>query len=158
MKMKLIAILEDLNVYEYLAERSHIILSGHVHGTIVRPHRIHNRAYLFTAGATYADKSYKNNFSILKINKSDRTLRRKSFEYIPYDASWQEILDPEVYDLRSKAFIDKPSTEFSEKGYDYEKLIKKSKEYVLKFIENKSKAIARTSKLPESNRKENFMA
>ncbi|MCK9211602.1 MAG: metallophosphoesterase, partial [Ignavibacteriaceae bacterium] len=136
------------NTYNYLAERSHIILSGHVHGEIKRPNRMAIRAYLFTAGATYANKYYRNNFSILKIETKDRILTRKSYEYNPPDTNWKEISDPENYYLRKDESPIK-SANSPKDGYDYKNLIIKSKEQIQRFIENKSKAIARTRKLPE---------
>ena len=136
------------NTYSYLAERSHIILSGHSHGEIKKPSRMYNRAFLFTAGATYADKYYRNNFSILKINTNARILNRKSYEYNSNDSLWEEITDQESYLLKVNIpFIKNLNNEFKNE-YDYLTLIKRSKELVQQFIDNKSKAITRTQKLP----------
>lgn len=136
------------NTYKYLSEKCHFILSGHVHGSIEKPHRIHNRAYLFTAGATYADKYYANNFSIIQIDKTNRKLSRKSFEYKPNDDTWLMIEDNETYSL-TKPGSTKHSFSSTQRAYNYNELIKKSKEQVQKYIANKSKAIARTKELPE---------
>ncbi|MFA6025589.1 MAG: hypothetical protein WC727_04045, partial [Ignavibacteriaceae bacterium] len=56
--------------------------------------------------------------------------------------------DPENYYLRKDVSPIK-SANSPKDGYDYKNLIIKSKEQIQRFIENKSKAIARTRKLPE---------
>ncbi|PET17061.1 metallophosphoesterase family protein [Bacillus thuringiensis] len=87
--------------YRYLAERSHLILSGHVHGTIDEPTRMYNRGYLILGGATYAGGNYRNNFSILKINKENRSVIQTPFEYDPRYSKWEKRGAKE-FSLRTK--------------------------------------------------------
>ncbi|KAF0240480.1 MAG: Uncharacterized protein FD167_4162 [bacterium] len=83
--------------YRHLSERSHVILSGHVHSsTIVNPDRKFDSAYLFVGGATYAGSDYWNNFSIYQINIPERTISRKAFECDPREDKWLERPDKEI--------------------------------------------------------------
>jgi predicted MPP superfamily phosphohydrolase len=79
-----------LNTYRYLAERSHLILSGHVHGAVEKATRHHGRAYGIVNGATYANGAYRNNFSLLRISIQDREVIRRAFEYDPRFSRWVE--------------------------------------------------------------------
>ncbi|NQX61056.1 metallophosphoesterase [Paenibacillus qinlingensis] len=76
------------NTYRYLSERSHIILSGHVHGAIERPTKAYDQAYVITGGASYAGVRYRNNFSIIQIEKEKKECVQIPFEYDPRDSSW----------------------------------------------------------------------
>jgi len=89
-----------INTIRYLAERSHLILTGHVHAAFEHPDRKNNRAYLFSGGATYEGDDYRNNISILKINKADRTVTRRKFEFDPRYGSWADNED-EALSLKS---------------------------------------------------------
>ncbi len=89
------------NTYGYLAERSHVILSGHAHGAIERPDRPHDRARLFLGGASYANHAYRNNFSILRTDTDRRTIERRPWEFDPRKAQWEEK-ESDTYSLRTE--------------------------------------------------------
>jgi predicted MPP superfamily phosphohydrolase len=76
--------------YGYLAQRCHIILSGHSHSMIDFADRIRNRAYFFSVGATYAGSYYSNNFALLQVNLRNRTVIRRAFEFDPSRPEWVE--------------------------------------------------------------------
>ncbi|WP_145048386.1 metallophosphoesterase [Paenibacillus xylanexedens] len=78
------------STYRYLAERCHIILSGHVHGSIEKPSVINDSSYLITGGASYAGENYRNNFSILKVDSALYTVTQIPFEYDPGKDEWNE--------------------------------------------------------------------
>ncbi|EEM08341.1 hypothetical protein bmyco0003_49370 [Bacillus pseudomycoides] len=80
---------ERPSTYRYLSERTHLILSGHVHGAIEEPTKMFNRAYSVIGGATYAGERYRNNFSILKVNKESRTCEQIPYEYDPRNGKWE---------------------------------------------------------------------
>ncbi|MGH1256539.1 MULTISPECIES: tetratricopeptide repeat protein [Bacillus] len=80
---------ERPSTYRYLSERTHLILSGHVHGAIEEPTKMFNRAYSVVGGATYAGERYRNNFSILKVNKESRTCEQIPYEYDPRNGKWE---------------------------------------------------------------------
>lgn len=80
---------ERPGTYRYLSQRTHLILSGHVHAAIEEPSRIFNRAYSVIGGATYAGERYRNNFSILKVNKESRTCEQIPYEYDPRTGNWE---------------------------------------------------------------------
>lgn len=87
--------------YNYFAKRSHIILSGHTHTEFIDdPDRICNCAWLFTNGASYAGTYYRNNFSILKINKKERSVKRRVFYYESSSQNWVEREAYKKYSLR----------------------------------------------------------
>jgi formylglycine-generating enzyme required for sulfatase activity len=76
--------------YLYIAERSHIILSGHTHPAIREPDRICNRAHVFVGGAGYHDEKYRNNFSLFRIDPAARTVDRQAWEFDPRGPRWEE--------------------------------------------------------------------
>jgi hypothetical protein len=76
-----------LNTYDYICDRSDILLSGHTHGGVGEPARIANRALVFTGGATYASADYYNNFSLLKLVAGKVQFR--AYEFDPRTRSWQ---------------------------------------------------------------------
>jgi hypothetical protein len=79
--------------YYYLADRCHIILTGHEHGEPSRPDIFHGGAYLFKGGASYLNNRYRNNFSIFQIRTEARTATRRVFEYNPGTQKWVERQD-----------------------------------------------------------------
>ena len=70
---------------EFLAYRSHIILTGHEHGGISDPDKPHGRPFHFRAGATYDKPDYRNNFRLIKIEEN--YLRDRAFESDPTSAT-----------------------------------------------------------------------
>lgn len=78
------------HTYAYLAERSHLILSGHTHGAIERATRCYDRARLFLGGAAYDSHAYRNNFSILQLDLAKRHVTRRPWEYQPQKPEWEE--------------------------------------------------------------------
>jgi hypothetical protein len=72
------------NTIDYLAARSHAVLTGHTHGEVRRADRIAESAYLFTGGSAYAGASHFNSFRLLEIGKDHITHR--SFEFDPRSA------------------------------------------------------------------------
>ncbi len=90
---------ERPNTYGYLAQRSHVILSGHAHGAIEEPIRWYDRARLFLGGAAYDNHEYRNNVSIFQINPSARTIARRAWEYDPRKPQW-ERKESDPYSLR----------------------------------------------------------
>ena len=65
----------------YLAQRSHLMLCGHVHSGVEPADRLADGAYSLVGGATYASAEYTNNFRIVRIER-DRLVYR-SFESDP---------------------------------------------------------------------------
>lgn len=88
--------------YRFLAERTHLLLSGHVHGAVEKATRHHQAAFSIIGGASYAGGAYRNNFSILRIAAEGRDVRRRPFEFDPRLTQWVEI-DEEVFSLHSGA-------------------------------------------------------
>ena len=91
------------NSLEYLAERSHVILNGHVHSRPAKPGRWINRAWTVKGGASYAEHSYQNHFSILRIDAATRTFERLTYEFDPGKNRWRKDGDeynPPAYELK----------------------------------------------------------
>lgn len=85
--------------YCYLAARAHLILSGHTHGAIERSTRPFDRARLFVGGAAYDSHTYRNNFSMLKIDPHRRTVVRRPWELDSRVPRWEEK-ETQEYSLR----------------------------------------------------------
>lgn len=99
--------------YEFLANRAHIMLSGHTHGALERPTQWYKRAHLFRSGAGYDNHQYRNTFAILQIDTDSnvRAVTNRPWEFDPRNSKWEEK-SGETYDLK----IPKPG--ISPRGYD----------------------------------------
>ncbi|MFC5471558.1 FxSxx-COOH system tetratricopeptide repeat protein [Cohnella suwonensis] len=75
--------------YPYLAERSHLILSGHVHASPERPDHINDKAFVICGGASYAGSGYRNSFAIVRINVQERSFTQIPYEYDPRAEEWE---------------------------------------------------------------------
>ncbi len=94
------------NALEFLAKRSHIILNGHVHARPAKPSRWYNQTWIVKGGASYAESSYQNHFSILRIDTASRTFERLIYEFDPGQDRWKidrEDKKPPAYDLKKPA-------------------------------------------------------
>ena len=69
------------NVMDYLANRCHLVLTGHTHGEIREPDRIADHALHFTGGASYAGASHFNSFRLIRLNSG--CLEDRAFEFNP---------------------------------------------------------------------------
>lgn len=92
------------NTYNYLAEMTHLILSGHVHAKPEKSDTLFGLSHLILGGSTYMDDNYENNCSIIRINKSNMEFDRTVLQYNPSDGKW--IID---YDFENKSLIRKSS-------------------------------------------------
>jgi hypothetical protein len=133
------------NTFRHMAEQSHIILAGHVHGAVEPPDRKYNSAYLFKCGATYAGDQYRNNFSILRIDLEKRTLSRLSYEFDPR-SGWYPIRDDSQYLLTRNPIVPEASLAVA---YDYQLLVRNAKEFAIRFIEQKAYVLTHDKKIPE---------
>jgi formylglycine-generating enzyme required for sulfatase activity/3',5'-cyclic AMP phosphodiesterase CpdA len=68
-------------VQDLLAERSHIILTGHEHSHARRHDQINERAFLMKGGAAYAGDQYQNNVRLLRVNRDH--VQYRLLEYNP---------------------------------------------------------------------------
>jgi len=82
------------NTKEYIAHRSHLILTGHDHGIPTDPTPIFTRAFHFGGGATYEGPKYENSFHLIRLE--DHYLLEKRFMYQPSSStsSWLQINEP----------------------------------------------------------------
>ena len=74
--------------YYYLADRCHVLLSGHTHGGLEGPRRSAEGGMLFVGGASYVGGRYRNNVSLLRIDPAARSVERTPFEFDPRDRRW----------------------------------------------------------------------
>lgn len=112
-----------INVVDFIAKRSHLILCGHEHGEIREPDRRSNHAYLFKGGASYDGNDYENNISLIRIDKSKRTAARNCLTFSPKDQDWLLNFSDDIkeYDLltsktnessNAKTLFNTPTFEF----------------------------------------------
>lgn len=88
--------------YDYLAEMTNLILSGHVHANPKQSDTIAGSSYLILSGSTYSKPNYSNNCSIIKINKENMTFQRTVVEYKPEERCWNIRYKYEEKDLVRK--------------------------------------------------------
>lgn len=83
------------NTQEFIAYRSHLILTGHDHGVPANPTPIFGRAYHFRGGATYKSATYENSFHLIRLE--DHYLLERRFIYQPSSSTsiWSQTNKPE---------------------------------------------------------------
>lgn len=79
------------NTFRLFALSCDVIFNGHTHGALEPPTRAHNAAQIFTGGASYGGGRYRNNFSLVKVDLEDNSVRRRGFEYDPRHGRWEEL-------------------------------------------------------------------
>jgi tetratricopeptide (TPR) repeat protein len=87
--------------YNFLAQRCHIILSGHIHAEKVgQPQRYGNASLHFSIGAIYLRQDYINNCAIYKIELNSRKISRLIIDFDPSKLKWiANESEIENYDL-----------------------------------------------------------
>lgn len=66
---------------DFLAFRSHLVLTGHTHAESARPDRMAQAAYHFPGSAAYAGGSYDNGFRLIRL--AERAFDYQSYKYDP---------------------------------------------------------------------------
>lgn len=79
--------------WDYLAERSDLILTGHTHGTIRKADRVSEAAWHLTAGATYAGDRHPNNVRLIRVDRDGFEYRSFEFDPAASSAPWLERND-----------------------------------------------------------------
>lgn len=78
------------NTYNFIANHSHIILSGHTHDeSPIKYNHLNDKTFIFECGATYG-KIYKDIFSIFRFHLKDQSFQRKLYRYNAYDRKWEK--------------------------------------------------------------------
>ena len=69
------------------------MLTGHTHGESRRPDRNGGAAYIMTGGATYADATYTNSFSLIQVH--DEKFAYRTFDFDPQSAirEWRQSIE-----------------------------------------------------------------
>jgi hypothetical protein len=76
------------NTLDYVARRSHLILTGHTHGEPRRADRIAESAWHLTGGATYAEAAYYNSFRIIRVEPDKLVYRSHQYDPRETDHGW----------------------------------------------------------------------
>lgn len=81
------------NTFDVVAGRCHLMLTGHTHGESRRPDRNGGAAYIMTGGATYADATYTNSFSLIQVH--DEKFIYRTFDFDPQSAirEWRQSIE-----------------------------------------------------------------
>ena len=90
--------------YNFLAERCHIMLSGHLHAEKLGPEkRIGSSARHFSVGAAYLRQEYANNCAILKLDLNRRILKRLPINFNSSEIEWvPDFKGIKEYNLRNE--------------------------------------------------------
>lgn len=149
---------DELHIYDgrpgsyfYLGCRSHMILSGHVHGGIVPPSKEFNSSHLFIGGAGYQGNDFQNNFGIIQVNKLSRNATRRSFKFDSSYDKWIEHFQTDEVILKKKgAALHEPvNNNTVQDTTDYLLLSQKASEHALRYVLQKSKSISKSNTLPK---------
>lgn len=87
--------------YNFIAQRSHIIFSGHLHAEkIGQPQRYGKASQHFSIGAIYLRQNYINNCAIYKIERDSRKISRLIIDFNSSKLKWiANESEIETYDL-----------------------------------------------------------
>ena len=77
--------------YQYFAQKTHLILSGHVHALPEKSKEATSgsKTRVITGGSTYAGNEYNNHCSIININLESNIMRRALVEYKSNTGEWK---------------------------------------------------------------------
>lgn len=136
------------NTFDYLAERCHIILSGHTHGEVRKADQIAEHAWHLSGGAGFAGASHFNSFRLIQIFDNKAIYRSFEFEPKSTDNCWQQkggagelILGARRSGSSQK--IDRQPT------FDLQAYRTKAEDDAKRLIEAKSRALKPFGKLPK---------
>lgn len=88
------------NTFDYLAQRCHLLLTGHTHGEVRRADQFAEGTWHLSGGAAYAGASHFNSFRLIRIER-DRFVYR-SFEFDPRSSDNTWLPKGEAKPLRKK--------------------------------------------------------
>ena len=137
------------NTFDVVAGRCHLMLTGHTHGESRRPDRNGDAAYIMTGGATYADATYTNSFSLIQVH--DERFVYRTFDFDPQSAirEWRQSI--EATDLFFRDSVVQGGTSgharFFPQLTDYRRACES---YARKVIEAKSRALRPHGTLPHT--------
>ena len=70
------------SLFELISATSNLCFTGHTHGNIQRPTVYDNHMCTFSSGATFAEYTYRHNFSFYDLDKEKNTITRISYESV----------------------------------------------------------------------------
>lgn len=130
--------------YNFLAERCHIMISGHLHATIISPPRkISDGATHFSVGASYLRQEYLNNCEIFRLDLLKREAERLVINFDSSKVEWvPDFANIKRFNLRKTPLqIKDKSNSFTEIAKNnLEKLIVELTKFEKKFNERTSNA------------------
>ncbi len=77
--------------FDYLKNRSDIILTGHKHTTRTRILSTNNQAHIFKLGTIYNNPAYKNIFGIIKLDIENRSYDFREYRWEPRSERWRKV-------------------------------------------------------------------
>jgi hypothetical protein len=138
------------NVWDYLSVRSDVVLSGHAHGEVRRADVLAETALYFTGGATWQDKTYYNNFRLLRIENDGISYRTFEYDSRSAEQRWEsKIANAVNFPSRPSPKGKASEAPRGPSRAELELLRKKSQAYAVKLLEMKSRALKPTGKLPD---------
>ena len=99
---------------DYLASISHIILTGHTHGSPRKPDILHDNAIIFSGGC-YESERYQNSYSLIRLWPERLYLDIKQYEWDVVRSSWSVFYEESNYKLRIKETLERRDYQFTEK-------------------------------------------
>jgi hypothetical protein len=131
----------------YLAQRCHLILTGHTHGTARKGDKVHETAWHFCAGATYDSASYFNSFRLIRIENT--TFQYKTYEFDPREADhpWKLNKTSQTFQLGPEA-TSTSKTSISVKSLSTSELRDAFRSYATHFLTQKSRQLRPSGTLP----------
>ncbi|OEU66083.1 MAG: hypothetical protein BBJ57_04430 [Desulfobacterales bacterium PC51MH44] len=137
------------NTFDYLAERCHIILSGHTHGEVRKADQIAEHAWHLFGGAAFAGASHFNSFRLIQI--FDNKAIYRSFEFDPKstDNCWPQKggAGELILGARTSGSLQKNNRQPT---FDLQAYISKAEDDSKRLIEAKSRALKPFGKLPKT--------
>lgn len=91
---------------DYLASRSHIILTGHTHGSPSKPDILKDNAIIFYGGCYESDR-YHNSCSLIRLWPEELYIDFRQYEWDGGKSSWSIFHEEPNYKLRIKETLDR---------------------------------------------------
>lgn len=137
------------NTFDYLAERCHLILSGHTHGEVRKADQVSENAWHLFGGAAFAGASHFNSFRLIQVEGNKFVYR--SFEFDPRSTDNCWIQKGGARELFFGARADDSLSEIDRKStYDFQAYRSKAEDDAKRLMEAKSRALKPFGKLPKT--------
>ena len=134
---------------DFLAQRTHLILTGHTHARMSKVHQIAEAAYHFPCGAAYAGGQHPNGFRLIRLASEQFAYQAYEYDAGADTATWKLFSEAAVpRQTQESAAVAAPAAS-KKKALTPAGLREASADHARQLLEFKSRLLRPTGTLPE---------